>query len=281
MNCFGEARRMRSEFLDVEMQEERFERMGRLVGQARLKRLASAHVMVIGLGGVGSWAAESIARSGVGEVTLVDFDQVCITNFNRQLHALEGAQGQQKATIMAARLQSVNPEAHIEAMPVFYDENRCQEIFARRPDFVIDAIDNLTAKCHLINFCHNEGIPIVCSTGSAGRLDPTKIRVADLAFTEKDPMAKDIRKILRDRYGFPGPEQGPFGVPAVYSIEKWISPQISQVLSKEAISPDENMIRVPRKLILGSASFVTGSFGLFCASFVVRSLIGEEDASQI
>ena len=159
----------------------RFDRMGRLVGDQKMKRLMESHVMVIGLGGVGSWAAESLVRSGVGEVTLIDFDEICITNFNRQVHALQGLVGSKKADVMAARMKQINPQAKIHAVPKFYNADHCAEIFGqgRRPDYVVDAIDNVTAKCHLLAYCKKENIPVICSTGSGGRMDPTRIKVTD------------------------------------------------------------------------------------------------------
>src|SRR5689334_15999394 len=179
--------------LDTYKLHRRFDRMGRLIGDEKMKRLMNSHVMIIGLGGVGSWAAESIVRSGVGEVTLVDFDEICVTNFNRQLHALQGLVGSQKSDVMAARMKQINPQAQVHSIPKFYNSDHCAEIFAVRPDYVIDAIDNVTAKCHLLAYCHAEKIPVVSSTGSGGRLDPTQVKVTDLAFTQLDPLARQIR----------------------------------------------------------------------------------------
>jgi len=188
-----------------------------------------SHVLVVGLGGVGSWAAEAIVRAGVGRVTIVDFDEICVTNANRQLHALTGLVGQQKSDVMGERLRKINPQARIRALATFYNQDSHAEVFAERPDFVIDAIDNITNKCFLIAHCHKEGIPIVVSTGSAGRLDPTQVEVTDLARTENDPLAHSIRRILRQQYGFPAEKPGkkpqPFGVAAVFSRENVIQPE--------------------------------------------------------
>src|ERR1035437_5014843 len=128
----------------------RFDRIGRLIGDERMESLFRAHVMIIGVGGVGSWAAESLARSGVGRLTLVDFDDICITNTNRQLHTMSGLVGKKKAPVMAERLSKINPSARIEPMDLFYNMNTSEEILSRRPDFILDAIDNITAKCHLL-----------------------------------------------------------------------------------------------------------------------------------
>lgn len=256
----------------------RFDRMGRLVGDSGMKRLMTSHVMVIGLGGVGSWAAESLARSGVGEISLVDFDEICITNFNRQLHALNGLVGSQKARVMADRLRAVSPGARVNTFMKFYNADSSAEIFERRPDYVIDAIDHMTSKCHLLKFCRDEGIPVITSTGSGGRMDPLQIKVADLSFTTVDPLARELRKVLRTKYGFP--EDGvAFGIPAVYSTEPHSEPRELhydggkgfQCVCPQADNPYFTCDN--RNLIMGNASFVTGTFGLVCASHVVRRLL--------
>ena len=255
----------------------RFDRMGRLVGDDVMKKLFKTHVMVIGLGGVGSWAAESLARSGVGRLTLVDFDEICITNANRQLHALQGLVGQKKAQVMAERMKKINPQAQVEALPIFYNEENNPEIFSRKPDYVVDAIDNLTAKCHLIGYCRRNGIKIITSTGSGARLDPSRARVVDLAETHVDPMAHQVRKILRQKYSFP--EEKFFGVPCVFSDEE---PMPSLELHYDngqgfkCVCPQgQNNLHSceHRPVIWGNASFVTGAFGLNMASWIVRDVI--------
>jgi tRNA A37 threonylcarbamoyladenosine dehydratase len=258
----------------------RFDRMGRLVGDEAMKKLLSSHVLVVGLGGVGSWTAESLVRSGVGKVTIVDFDEVCITNFNRQLHALRGTVGKPKAEILAARLKDINPAATIVPIVAFYNRDKKAKIFAERPDYVVDAIDNVTAKCHLLATCRDEGIPVVTSTGSGGRLDPTAVRITDLALTTVDPLARAVRGILREQYDFPRGEGVPFGIPAVYSTEPAQAPRELaydggkgfRCVCPQGDNPYFNCDN--RNVILGNASFVTGTFGLVCASVVVRHLAG-------
>lgn len=254
----------------------RFDRMGRLVGDDGMAKLIAARVVVIGVGGVGGFAAESLGRSGVGRLTLVDFDQVCVTNTNRQLQAMRGTIGKHKVDVLAERLRLVNPQAVIEPVRSFYSKDTADALLAERPDFVVDAIDNLTAKCHLIATCRERGIPIVSSMGASGRMDPTALRVCDLASTKMDPMAVSVREILRKRYGFP--QKGPFGVPAVYSEEvprKPIELHYDGGQGFRCVCPNsDNGMHTceERALIYGTASFVTGAFGLACASHVVRTL---------
>jgi tRNA threonylcarbamoyladenosine dehydratase len=256
----------------------RFDRMGRLVGDAGMARLFGAHVAVIGLGGVGSWTAESLARSGVGRLTLVDFDLVCVTNTNRQLAALKHTVGKPKSEVLAERLRLINPKAEVTATKRFYNARSADELLAERPDVVVDAIDNITAKCHLLATCKERGLHVVCSGGASGRLDPTQVRSADLAETFADPLAADVRRILRRRYGFPA--EGAFGIPAVFSAEKPAAPlelTYDRGQGFRCVCPggdnDEHSCE-ERTVIYGTASFVTGTFGLACASLAVRHLLG-------
>ena len=262
----------------------RFDRMGRLVGDPVMEKLFQTHVMIVGLGGVGSFAAESLVRSGVGKVTLVDFDEICITNFNRQLHSLNGLVGEKKVEVMAERLRKINPQANIHAIVKFYNARFSDEIFGEaeqvhgtRPDYVIDAIDSVTPKCHLIARCRELNIRLVTSTGSGGKMDPTQIRVKDLAETTMDPLAKAIRKILRNEYGFPDKGEM-FQIPAVYSEELTRAPmELNYDNGKgfRCVCPqgkNEFFNCDNRNVILGNASFVTGAFGLACASIVVNEI---------
>jgi tRNA A37 threonylcarbamoyladenosine dehydratase len=255
----------------------RFDRIGRLMGDDAMKRLFNSRVTVIGLGGVGSFAAEALARSGVGHLTLVDFDLVCVTNANRQLQAMRGTIGKPKATVLAERLRLINPAATIKAVPLFYDERLADKLLPKGTDYVVDAIDNVTAKCHLLATCKERNIPIVCSTGASGRWDPTRIEVADLVDSRVDPLAKSVRRVLRQRYDFP--RKGPLGIPCVFSSEPLTDPVDLHYDGGEGFScvcPNgENEVHTceDRSVIWGTAGFVTGTFGLTCASVVVRDLV--------
>lgn len=255
----------------------RFDRMGRLVGDAAMAKLLGARVMVVGLGGVGSFAAEALARSGVGQLLLVDFDKVCITNSNRQLQAMKGEIGRPKADVLAERLERINPQGSFEPVRAFYTAETSEILLSGRIDVVVDAINNVTAKCHLLATCVARGIPVVCSTGASGRLDPTAITTADLSETRVDPLASRVRKNLRREYGFP--EHGEFGIPAVYSTEPARMPMELEYDNGEGFrcvcpggtNPYHSCEH--RNVIYGTAGFVTGAFGLTCASLVVRKLL--------
>ena len=257
----------------------RFDRMGRLVGDAAMRKLLGSHVMVLGLGGVGSWAAEALARSGVGRLTLVDFDLVCVTNANRQLHAMRGTTGKPKAAVMAERLQAIHPTCEVEAVQSFYEAATSEDLLGRGPDLIVDAIDNLTAKAHLIATCRARGIPLVVSGVASGRMDPTQIRVGDLSEVEGDAFLAALRKILRQRHEFPRGKG--WGVATVHSLEGVSEPIELGYDAGEGfrcVCPQGDNGKHScdqRNLIYGTAGFVTGSFGLACASVAVKRLLAE------
>lgn len=254
----------------------RFDRMGRLVGDDNMKKLFGTHVMIIGLGGVGSWAAESIARSGVGKITLIDFDEICITNANRQLHALQGMVGKHKSDVMAERLQKINPQAQVVSLPLFYNKETSEEILSHQPDYIIDCIDNMTAKTHLLNECRTRNLKVITSGGASGKMDPTRIQIIDLAKTYVDPMAMNVRKILRQEYNFP--KEKFFNIPCVFSDEVPMQPiELKYDLGQgfKCVCPQgQNDLHscLHRNVIYGTASFLTGAFGLVMASWVIRQI---------
>jgi tRNA A37 threonylcarbamoyladenosine dehydratase len=247
-----------------------------------MESLAHKHVMVVGCGGVGSFAAEALARTGVGHISLVDFDLVCVTNTNRQLHAMRGQIGKPKVEVMAERLRLVHPQGRVDARVTFYNPDASDELFSPRPDYVIDAIDNLTAKAHLIVRCRDEGVPVVACMGAAARMDPTRVKVDDLARTHHDPMAHHFREILRQKYGWVFKRSKPLGIPAVFSDEAPIAPsELSYDMDDgfHCVCPQsDNGLHTceKRARIDGSASWVTGTFGLVAASVAVRGMLGRE-----
>src|SRR5512138_1335711 len=238
----------------------RHDRTARLLGEEAMARLAAAHVVVLGVGGVGTFAAEALVRAGVGHVTLVDGERVDETNANRQLHALDGAFGRPKADEMAERLRRVRPEARLEAVCERYDAASAARLVPPGTSFVVDAMDTVVAKLHVIRRCLELGIPIVTSLGAARRLDPTAIQVTDLCETHTDQLAKDVRKYLRRRHGIPATE--PTGVLAVWSVEEprptlHLPGDEEGVPGVRARGAGERK-REPR--LYGSAVFVTGAF---------------------
>ena len=242
--------------------EEATERFSRLIGPDRLTLLRQKHVMVVGLGGVGSWAAEAIARCFVGHMTVVDCDVVVASNINRQLVADENTKGREKASVMVERIQKIDPGMDARSLVMRVNDDNMSSLFEAPVDYVVDAIDDLDAKCALINHCHTNKVPIVVATGAAGRFNPAAIRVTDLAGTKIDRLGRAVRRRLRDTYHW---DHGPYGIKAICSRE-----------AHQAAILHEG--EIPRKCspTIGTASFVTATFGMMCASVVIRDLLGME-----
>ncbi len=257
----------------------RFDRAARLFGEQGLHQLMSSRVLIFGMGGVGSFAAEALARSGVGQLVLIDFDDVCVTNTNRQLHALKGNIGKPKAQIMAERLALIHPTGNVEAKLKFYQPETSAELLDGKIDFVVDAIDSISNKAHLLATCVARKIPVVSSMGAAAKWDPTRIRTSDLSDTEVCPLARDLRRILRQQYNLPCERGGPrSGITAVFSDEPATPPaplSYDEGTGFQCVCPnrDNGLYTCDKRArIDGSASFVTGAFGLTAASVVVRAL---------
>lgn len=253
----------------------RFDRAGRLLGTQGMERLANARVIVFGLGGVGSYTVEGLVRSGVGHLTLVDFDLVCVTNTNRQLHATVSGVGKPKAELMASRCKQINPDVEVQPVREFYRAELAEQLLGPGYDFVIDAIDNVKAKLHLLHRCLTLGVPVASSMGAAGRLDPAAIKVDDLCHTRLDPFAKDIRKHLRLKYGVD--TSRPTGITAVWSEEPRRDPMPLDYDSCgfTCICPQgENDFHscTHRNQIDGSVAFVTSVFGMHLAGVAVRRI---------
>jgi tRNA threonylcarbamoyladenosine dehydratase len=229
-----------------------------LIGKEALHTLAASHVMIVGLGGVGSYAAEFIARSGVGKMTIIDGDVVEPTNRNRQLPALANNQGQYKATIMAERLRAINPELDINLVQAFINPETVQTLFEHKPDYVIDAIDSITPKLTFIIHAYEQQIPMVSSMGAGGKFDPTKLQVADISKTYNCVFAQQIRKVLKRNHDIRR------GIKCVFSPE---------MPKKESLIMTDGSNY--KKSAYGTISYLPAVFGAVAASVVIRDLIGE------
>ena len=260
----------------VERVPRRWDRLVRLVGDAGARKLLQSRVTIFGLGGVGGYVAETLARSAIGNLILVDFDDVCVTNVNRQIQAFPASVGQSKARLLAERLRHINPDANVEPLQAFYEAATADALLSPRPDFVVDAIDNVTAKVHLLKTCLERDIPVVSVTGAGARWDPTQVRVADLSETKVDPLARIIRKEL-GRRGFDTSKT--VGLPVVFSEEEVCEPEEPTWDAEtgfQCICPhreDSPHACEKRRMIYGTASFVTSAFAAAATSVVVRGLV--------
>lgn len=248
----------------------RFGGIQRLVGRSGQERLRRAHVCVVGIGGVGSWTVEALARSGVGALTLIDLDEVCISNTNRQLPAVQGASGQPKVDVMARRVKSINPECRTEALQAFFTAGTADHLLAVRFDGLVDAIDRVPQKGLLIAQCRDRSIPVVTTGGAGGRRDPTQIRSADLAQSTHDPLLQEVRRLLRREHDFPRPPFL-FGITAVFSTEPQVFPTPEGEVCGQRRSGQD--LRLDCNSGYGTASFVTGAFGLAAAAKIIHHIV--------
>lgn len=251
---------------------DRFSGLARLYGAVALERLARARIAIIGTGGVGSWTAEALARSGVGRLTLIDPDEICVTNSNRQLPALAGQYGRRKITALAERLRLIHPELVVEERPVFFTPGTAEELLSEPHDVIVDGIDDAKLTALLVASCRERALPLVVSGGAGGKRDPASVRSGDLAFATNDRLLRLVRKELRRRYGYP-PEsvKEPFGVRAVYSVENARYPWSDGTVRPEP-EPGSHM-RLDCSTGFGSAAPVTGSFGLAAAALAIEILL--------
>jgi tRNA A37 threonylcarbamoyladenosine dehydratase len=250
--------------------ETRFGGIARLYGNRGLARLRAAHVCVVGIGGVGAWSAEALARSGIGALTLVDLDEVCASNINRQLHALTETVGRAKVDVMAERIRAINPDCRVTAEQQFFNEQTADKLLAPKFDFVLDAIDSVTNKILLLVACRKKKLPVVACGGAGGRQDGTLVRVGDLSKASHDLLLSEVRRKLRKEHQFPG-EGSAMGVECVFSAETTVFPQPDGSVCKKRASTEDGA-RLNCNGGLGSATFVTGAFGFAAAGIVVRRI---------
>lgn len=253
----------------------RFGGISRLYGEPALARFRGARVCVIGVGGVGSWAVEALARSAIGAITMIDLDNVAESNINRQVHALSDTLGKAKVTALAERIALINPFCAVTEIEDFVGaENLDQFIGAGRFDYVIDAIDNVRAKTALIAYCRDKQIKLITIGGAGGQTDPTRIAVCDLGRTEQEPLLAKVRKRLRAEHGYPRGEKGKFGVDAVYSTEPLRAPFAS--CAADAARGGTTGLNCAG---FGSSMAVTASFGMVAAAHVLRELAASADGT--
>jgi len=253
---------------------ERFAGIDRLYGAGALARFAGCHVAVVGLGGVGSWLVEALARSGVGRLTLIDADDLCVSNTNRQLPALAGQYGRSKAEAMAERCRAINPEIAVDPLLSFLTPSNLEDLLGRGYDQVIDACDSFRTKVEAIAWCRRRKIPMITIGAAGGRLDPTLVRVRDLSRTEHDAMLALIRRKLRGEFNFPKNHQRYFGVPAIYSLENVQYPQADgSVCGLRPKLGADAALKLDCGAGLGAATHITGAFAFVAAGKALEMLL--------
>jgi tRNA A37 threonylcarbamoyladenosine dehydratase len=261
---------------DYEDYNQRFGGIARLYGVEGLKNLLHSHVLIIGIGGVGTWAAEALARSGVGAITLVDLDDICITNTNRQIHAHNTMFGIMKVKATADRILAINPQCNVRTIEEFFTDATSEMILDQKYDYVIDAIDSLQNKCVLASKCLEKKLPLIISGGAAGKRNPSMIKVNDLGLACNDTLLFSLRKRLRQDFGF---ESGKnftrtkkqiFNIACVYSEEKAVFPKSDGTVCS-IVDPTVNL-KMDCETGIGSITHITGTFGFIAASHVINQL---------
>lgn len=254
--------------------ERRFGGLARLYGAAALRHFQAAHVAVVGIGGVGSWAAEGLARSAIGKITLIDLDMIAESNVNRQVHALDGEFGKAKVSAMAQRIHAINPNCTVTEIEDFVSPENVETLLAGSFDHVIDAIDQVRTKAAMIAWSCRREVPLITAGGAGGQLDPTRIQIGDLAFSIQDPLLAKVRSLLRKHYGFTREAKKKFGIPAVFSSEPLRYPDTAAACDAPGRLSGLNCAG------FGSSVCVTATFGLLAAGEVLRILAGRQPASD-
>ncbi len=259
----------------------RFAGIDRLYGRGTVARLQRCHVAVIGMGGVGSWVVEALVRTGVGRLTLIDADDLCVSNTNRQLPALEGQYGRNKAEAMAERCRAINPDVDVDAVAAFVTPSNLDVMLDRGFDLVIDACDSFRSKVELIVWCRRRKLPVITVGAAGGRIDPTLVRVRDLSRTEHDAMLALIRRKLRAEFNFPKSPKRYFGVSAIYSLEnvRYPQPDGSVCGLRPQLGPDA-ALNLDCGSGLGAATHITGAFAFAAAGKAIELLLRMPVESQ-
>jgi len=245
--------------------ERRFGGVSRLYGKEGAEKIFAAHLLVVGIGGVGSWVAEALARSGIGQLTLVDLDVIAESNTNRQIHALDDHYGKAKVVAMAERIHLINPSCQVHCVDDFVTEENLNEIFSPSITFAVDAIDQTKIKAAMIAHCQKWKIPIIVAGAAGGQFDPTRIQISDLSQTTQDPLLARVRLLLRRDYGFTRDTKKKFSIPAIFSTEQLRYPESSNSCATEPEAPGGLNCAG-----FGSSICVTASFGMAAAAHVLK-----------
>ncbi len=256
--------------------DSRFDGIERLYGKGALAVFSRLHVCVVGLGGVGSWAVEALARSGVGALTLIDHDTVCASNINRQLHALDASIGRKKAEVLAERVAGIAPACRCDIVDDYVTAANVRDHLSpeRGYGYVVDAIDSIKFKAAIIHQCRRNKIPVVTTGGAGGLTDPTQVQIKDLSRTYNDPLAARVRAKLRDAHGFPRNPKRYFGVECVFSGQHPLYPTPDGGVSHR--KPGIHGINLDCRMGYGAASFVTATFGFVAVARVLKKTLDRQ-----
>ena len=254
--------------------EDAFAGIARLYGREAYALIQNMHVCVIGIGGVGSWVVEALARSAVGKITLIDFDTIAQSNMNRQIHTLSNTVDEKKCTAMQERVKNINPDCVVNIIDDFITMDNMADLLSRDYDYVVDAIDSIKFKAGLIYYCKRNKIPVITTGGAGGLTDPSVIKVVDLSKTYNDALAAKVRSTLRDQYNFTKNPKRRFGIDCIFSGQQQLYPKEDGTVSHE--KPGIHGVSLDCRFGYGAASFVTGTFGFIAAAHIIKKFINKK-----
>lgn len=254
--------------------DDAFAGIARLYGTEAYALIKSMHVCVVGIGGVGSWVVEALARSAVGKITMIDFDTIAASNVNRQIHTLSSTIDKKKCSAMQERIKEINPDCDVEIIDDFLTLGNMADFLTRDYDYVVDAIDSIKFKAGLIYYCKRNRIPVITTGGAGGLTDPSVIEVVDLSKTYNDALAAKVRSTLRDQYNFTKNPKRRFGIDCVFSSQQQRYPKEDGTVSYE--KPGIHGVSLDCSFGYGAASFVTGTFGFIAAAHIINKFLSKK-----
>lgn len=266
-------------FKDWKMSRDRFEGVVKSYGPVTLEKLTMSHVAVVGLGGVGSWCVETLARTGIGSITLMDLDDICLSNTNRQIHAIEGSYGKMKSNALRERILDINPDCKVGRIEDFFDEKSCDSFFEHKFDLVIDCIDSAKNKSLLISECYTRKIPVITVGAAGGRKDPAKLQIIDLNKTYNDKLLMRVRQILKRKYKISKSGRNNLHIPCVFSIELVDFPDLDEQFcnsNTDQLVPTNNKLNCQGTM--GSLMHITATMGIMAASIAINKIANNVDS---
>ncbi|MCW8900779.1 MAG: tRNA cyclic N6-threonylcarbamoyladenosine(37) synthase TcdA [Gammaproteobacteria bacterium] len=255
-------------------QEDAFAGIARLYGTEAYALIRKMHVCVVGIGGVGSWVVEALARSAVGKITMIDYDTIAESNINRQIHTLSGTIEQKKCTVMQQRVKEINPACEVNIIDDFITLDNMFAYISQDYDYVVDAIDSIKFKAGLIYHCKRNKIPVITTGGAGGLTDPSVIKVVDLSKTYNDALAAKVRSTLREQYNFSKNSKRSFGIDCVFSSQQQLYPKEDGSVSHQ--KPGIHGVSLDCRFGYGAASFVTGTFGFIAAAHIINKFLSKQ-----
>ncbi len=254
--------------------EKRIAGVARLYGDKAVEVFQHSHITIIGIGGVGAWVAEALARTGIGQLTLIDLDEICVSNINRQVHALTETVGQSKTSVMKARIKSINPSCEVNEINDFVGYENLEKCLSTDYDYVVDAIDSAAIKAAILNWCKRNKVKSICIGGAGGKINPAEIKVGDLNRTKNDPLLAKVRSQLRAYHGFSRNPKRTYSLECVYSTEQARFPDGE---GSTTFKKPGGLIGMDCSSGFGAVTHITATFAFFATARLIEKLLKYSD----